>query len=62
MEYMKVSPAIALSNIYELLQSVRDVGGTFICIWHNNTISDDGIYKGWKEVHDKMIEKISGIS
>jgi hypothetical protein len=30
----------------------------FISIWHNHTLSDKGVYKGWKSVHEEMIQKI----
>ena len=60
MEYMKISPREALENITRLIGRIQKVNGTFISIWHNNTVSNDGIYKESKWVHDGMIKIISG--
>lgn len=61
-EYMKTPPSQALEHIFQLIENVKNVNGTFISIWHNNTVSDYGMYKGWKDVHDKMIKMISEIN
>lgn len=57
-KYMKLSPDNGLKNILELLEQVKKVNGIFISIWHNHTVSETKIYKDWREVHNKMIEKI----
>jgi hypothetical protein len=51
-------PGDALQKILQLLKEVKNVGGTFIPLWHNHTISEIAEYAAWKNVHDKMIEKI----
>lgn len=55
---MDKKPEDALQKILELLKEVKNVGGTFIPLWHNHTISETGEYSVWKNVHDKMIEEI----
>lgn len=57
-KYMKLSPDEGLKNILDLLEQVKNVNGTFISIWHNHTVSETEMYKDWREVHNKMIEKI----
>lgn len=57
-DYLKISPAKASEYIFRLIEEVKNVNGTFMSIWHNNTISETAMFKGWKYVHDKMIEKI----
>jgi hypothetical protein len=49
-EYMKLSVDDAKDKIAELYQEVREFGGDFSFIWHNSTIGQYGIYRGWKEV------------
>jgi hypothetical protein len=51
-------PADALKEILELLNEVKKVGGTFIPLWHNHTISETAEYAAWKKIHDQMIEEI----
>jgi hypothetical protein len=53
-----ISPAQALEDINNLIQEVKQVNGTFISIWHNQTVSETPEYNKWKMVHDKMIETI----
>ena len=55
---MNKTPEQSVHMISMLLDKVKSVDGLFISIWHNHTLSDRGIYKGWKSVHDRMIEKI----
>ena len=56
--YLKLKPAESLAIINELILEVKKVNGTFISIWHNNTVSDDGNFKDWKCVHNEMIKKL----
>ncbi|MEO6453298.1 MAG: polysaccharide deacetylase family protein [Ginsengibacter sp.] len=56
--YLQVPPHKALERILKILEEVKNVNGAFISIWHNDSLSETNMYKGWKEVHDKMIEQI----
>ena len=58
LKYMKVNREQAIAIISGLVYQVKAVNGIFISIWHNHTLSDKGIYEGWKKVHDEMIQKI----
>ena len=60
--YSELKPSESLEAILALINEVKNVDGMFISIWHNNTVSDDGIYKDWKWVHNEMIKRISEIS
>ena len=53
-----LNPADAFKKILELLEEVKSVEGNFIPLWHNHTVSETAEYSAWKNVHDKMIEKI----
>ncbi|OFY89026.1 MAG: hypothetical protein A3K10_17640 [Bacteroidetes bacterium RIFCSPLOWO2_12_FULL_31_6] len=55
--YEKSSPEIATIQIKELMQNVKDVQGTFISVWHNESLSDEGIWKGWKKVYEQMLNE-----
>jgi len=54
-KYMNLSPSEAVAEIKILTQNVRNVNGTFISLWHNESINDFGIWKGWKEVYEEML-------
>lgn len=55
---MDKKPEDALQKILQLLKEIKKVGGTFIPLWHNHTISETAEYAAWKKVHDKMIEEV----
>ncbi|MEP6952272.1 MAG: polysaccharide deacetylase family protein [Ginsengibacter sp.] len=60
-DYKKSLPSQALQDIFNLIEAVKNVQGTFISIWHNNTLSDTREYRDWKNVHDQMIHFITRI-
>ncbi|MEJ6736241.1 MAG: polysaccharide deacetylase family protein [Flavobacteriales bacterium] len=55
--YKKSAPEKALKDIIALMQKVKDVDGTFISVWHNESLSDEGIWKGWKIIYEKMLKE-----
>ena len=54
LDYMKLTPEKASKEIDRLMAEVKNVGGTFASIWHNETINDLGLWKGFSEVYEKM--------
>jgi hypothetical protein len=55
-DYMKLTPQKAITTIIELIDEVRKVGGTFIPLWHNPALNEEGDWKGWLQVYIKMVE------
>lgn len=51
--YLHLSPEDAMQRIEQLMREVKDVGGTFISIWHNETVTDEGIWRGYREVFER---------
>lgn len=49
-DYLKLSPKEAMNTIKELKSQVKEVGGNFIPLWHNHTISNAKEWKGWQKV------------
>lgn len=54
-EYMKLNPEEAIKRIDVLYKEVLECGGEFSFIWHNETIGDYGIWKGWSKVFDYSV-------
>ena len=54
--YLNLTPAEALLVIDNLMQEIRKYGGTFISLWHNESLSDQAEWAGWREVFVKMTE------
>ena len=55
LSYLKLSPDKAIKEYEYYTDIIRSVGGEFVCLWHNDSISDWGEWKGWKKVFEKMI-------
>lgn len=55
-DYLKQDVDQAISTTEELNATVRAVGGTFVTLWHNESLSDEKRWKGWTNVYEKTIE------
>lgn len=57
--YLKLSPEEAQNEIRNAIDEVYKVGGTFISLWHNESLSDTGNWKGWRNVYLNMIDYVN---
>ncbi len=53
-QYLSLSPDEAISKIKILMDEVKSCGGTFCSIWHNESLSDQGHWKGYLRVFETM--------
>ena len=54
--YLDFTPEQALSLTKELMQEVKKVNGTFVTLWHNETWSEHGAWKGWSQLYEKIVK------
>ncbi len=54
LHYLQLSPEKAYIEIEKMIHEIKEVGGTFVSIWHNETVTDVGEWKGYREVFEKM--------
>lgn len=52
--YRHLNTADAIKKIQQLMTETSNVGGTFISLWHNETLSENGRWKGWRNVYTEM--------
>ncbi|MEX1000858.1 MAG: polysaccharide deacetylase family protein [Crocinitomicaceae bacterium] len=55
-DQLKLNPDEAALKVEQLMQSVKEVGGLFMCIWHNHTINDKGEWENWLSVLHKTVK------
>lgn len=55
-DYMGLGPEAAMTEIKPLIDAVKAVNGTFISLWHNETLSDQKRWIGWAKVYEEMIQ------
>jgi len=56
-DYMNLEPEKALEFIRKLIKEVKAVNGTFISLWHNESLSNEGRWEGWQNVYQEMIKE-----
>jgi hypothetical protein len=59
-QYLSLSPDQALDRITRLMDRVKAVGGTFTSLWHNESLSDTGVWQGWRQVFEGMVREGTG--
>ena len=55
-QYLKLSPLEAIERIRQLNSAVRKVNGTFISLWHNQSIGEVRNWKNWREVYKALLQ------
>jgi hypothetical protein len=53
--YLLLQPDEVLSYVMPLIRATKEEGGTFMSLWHNETISDRSPWKGWKDVYEEVV-------
>lgn len=55
---MDVNPEDVTESIANIIASVKEVDGTLVSIWHNDTFSNEGVWYGWRNVYEDMVKLI----
>lgn len=55
-QYLGMNPEQSWPVIEKLIHEVARVGGTFVSLWHNDSLSDRDMWQGWKNLYEKMYQ------
>ncbi|MCT4580938.1 MAG: polysaccharide deacetylase family protein [Flavobacteriales bacterium] len=55
-QYMNLPVEEAIVKVQQLKEEVKAVEGQFIGVWHNETLNDKGIWKGWRKVFEEGLK------
>ncbi len=55
-KYLALSPEEAVRQTELIIASIKSAGGIFCSLWHNSSLSDQGEWKGWRQVYEKIIQ------
>jgi len=50
-QYMKLNIHNGIKRVKKIIDEVYNVNGTFITLWHNESLSESAQWKGWKELY-----------
>ena len=56
--HMDLSNEDSFATILKLIDEVKNVNGTFISLLHNDTVSNKGMWEGWKVIYRKMVKEL----
>jgi len=57
-DYMNLNGNQALEYIKNIIDEIRQVNGTFISIWHNESLNYIDRWKGWDNTYEDMVKYI----
>lgn len=52
--YMHLNPEAAGELCQNLMKEVKKVDGTFISLWHNESLNDKGKWQGWQKIFEQI--------
>jgi hypothetical protein len=53
--YLKLNPEQAVKKIQDIVDEVKAVNGTFISLWHNESLSEWKEWRGWSIVYRQLL-------
>ncbi|TND09790.1 MAG: hypothetical protein FD123_914 [Bacteroidetes bacterium] len=57
--YMKTEPEAAPALVAPLIEEVKSVQGVFMLLWHNESLSDEKQWKGWRDTYFRIVTQAS---
>ncbi|MFH1321619.1 MAG: polysaccharide deacetylase family protein [Bacteroidota bacterium] len=54
-DHIKLAPDRVVAQIKQIIDDVKKVDGTFISLWHNQSLSGYREWVGWREVYEQMV-------
>ncbi|MFT7901147.1 polysaccharide deacetylase family protein [Tenacibaculum ascidiaceicola] len=60
-DYMRLTPKQSLGKIRDLKNEVKDVNGTFITVFHNESLSNYLRWRGWSRLYNSMLKIVGNV-
>jgi peptidoglycan/xylan/chitin deacetylase (PgdA/CDA1 family) len=54
-DYMRMSPEESIDRAKSLIDEVKAVNGTFVTLWHNQSVNDRDEWNGWRNVYEEIV-------
>lgn len=54
--YLQMDPDEAWQLVEQLMLEVRKVNGTFISLWHNESLKESGQWLGWRRIFEQTLQ------
>jgi hypothetical protein len=60
-DYLNFTPKRAFNTMMKLAKEVRKVDGTFITIFHNESVGGSGRWRGWGRVYESLLIELNKV-
>lgn len=60
-DYLNFTPKKAFNTMMRLAKEIRKVDGTFITIFHNESVGGTGRWRGWGKVYESLLAELSKV-
>jgi len=58
-EYLNYTPKRSFDIILKMANEVKKVNGVFITLFHNESISGTGQWRGWNRLYENLLKEMS---
>jgi hypothetical protein len=58
-DYLNFTAKRSYDTILRLANEVKKVNGTFIVLFHNETVGGSGRWRGWKDIYENIMRELS---
>jgi len=59
-DYLRLTPGESMEQIKQIIRQIRFYNGQFISLWHNESLSDSGRWKGWRWLYEEVVKEAAG--
>ncbi len=56
-KYKRYNPSEAIESVSRLINTTKEVGGLFVSVWHNTSLTDKGEWKGWRRLFEHTLKE-----
>ncbi len=56
-KYKRLSPGESKVRVKKLIDITREVGGLFVSIWHNTSLTEEDEWKGWRQLFEYTLRE-----
>jgi len=55
-DYLQLNVEDAFIAFKQIIDEIKAVNGTYISLWHNESVSDKNRWVGWRNLYENMID------
>ncbi len=61
-DYLNYTTKKSYDTFLKLAEEVKEVNGTFITLFHNESVSGNGRWRGWNKLYENLLRELSPLS